>query len=73
RTVIELKRVAPTHSSLETVRRKGLVQLQSYLDRLGETEGWLLIFDQRAGLSWEQRLWTETVQVEGKTIWLRGG
>jgi hypothetical protein len=36
-------------------------------------QGRLWIIDQRAGLSWEQRLWTETVQVEGKTIWLRGG
>ncbi|HND33481.1 MAG TPA: hypothetical protein PLA94_25960 [Myxococcota bacterium] len=48
----------------------GIEQAVGYLDRLGTSEGWLLIFDERP-LSWEQKLWR--VEVEGKQLHLRGG
>ncbi|HNH50519.1 MAG TPA: PD-(D/E)XK nuclease domain-containing protein, partial [Myxococcota bacterium] len=57
----ELKRVTE-HDSLETIREEGIEQAVGYLDRLGTSEGWLLIFDERP-LSWEQKLWREEVEV----------
>lgn len=71
RTVIELKRVRP-RDALDTIRADGIRQLSAYLDTLGEHEGWLLIFDQRPGRSWEERCWDETVEVEGRTLHLLG-
>ncbi|MCK6506278.1 ATP-binding protein [Myxococcota bacterium] len=72
RFVIELKRVPPAHVSLKTVREEGITQLCGYLDQVGLTEGWMLIFDQRPGRSWEQRRWREQVVREGKTLHLCG-
>lgn len=72
RSVIELKRVPPKKVALETVKKKGIRQLQGYLDTLGETHGYLLIFDQRPNQTWEQRLWQEEVAVNGKVLHLRG-
>lgn len=71
RFVVELKRVR-SRDSLETVRAKGIVQLSAYLDTLGMTEGWLLIFDTRAGKTWDERLWSEEICVEGKLLHLCG-
>lgn len=68
----EIKRVT-THDSLTTAREDGLEQLSGDLERLGISEGWLLVFDQRPGQNWEQRLWSEDVTVEGRTLHLRGG
>ncbi len=73
RFVIELKRVPPAHVPLETVREEGIAQLCGYLDQLGLDEGWMLVFDQRPGRSWEQRLWREELQVQGKRLHLVGG
>ena len=67
----ELKRVTE-HDSLETIREEGIEQTVGYLDRLGTSEAWLLIFDERP-LSWEQKLWREEVEVDGKRLHLRGG
>lgn len=72
RHVIELKRVPPQHRSLETVREEGVEQLARYLDTVDCTEGWLLIFDQRADRSWEERLWTDEVETRGRRLHLRG-
>jgi hypothetical protein len=58
--------------SLERVRQRGQEQTAGYLDTLGLSEGWLIIFDQRPGLSWEQKLWQEDVAVDGKTVRVRG-
>ncbi|MCK6504356.1 ATP-binding protein [Myxococcota bacterium] len=73
RFAIELKRVPPAHVSLETVREEGIAQLAGYLDQLGLHEGWMLIFDQRAGRTWEQRLWRERVEHQGKVLHIFGG
>ncbi|MBM4368624.1 MAG: ATP-binding protein, partial [Deltaproteobacteria bacterium] len=54
------------------VLREGQAQLAAYLDRLGETEGWLLVFDQRPGISWDERIWSRDVVAGGKTLRLRG-
>ncbi len=72
RFVIELKRVPPRHRSLERAKTDGIAQLSAYLDTLGLMEGWLLIFDQREGRTWEERLWTEELVDGGKRLHLIG-
>ncbi|MFH1466594.1 MAG: AAA family ATPase [Pseudomonadota bacterium] len=72
RHVVELKRVPPRHRTLEKVRSDGINQLAGYLDTLGLREGWLLVFDQRAGRTWEQRLWEEDLEIGDKILRLRG-
>jgi hypothetical protein len=70
--VIELKRVRPAHDALEWAVEAGTEQLGRYLDTVGQAEGWLLIFDQRPGRTWAERLWREERVVEGRTLHLRG-
>lgn len=72
RHVVELKRVPPRHRTREAVVEVGVRQLVAYLDSLGEREGWLVVFDQRPGLSWEQRLWREERGSDGRVLHLRG-
>jgi hypothetical protein len=72
RHVIELKRIPPRHVPYERVRAQGLEQLARYLDVVGAREGWLLIFDQRAGRTWEDRLFAEEVDVRGARLHVRG-
>ncbi len=72
RFVVEIKRVRP-RDGLERIRTEGITQLSGYLDSLGADEGWLLVFDSREGRSWDQRCWTEEVELEGRTLHLRGG
>ena len=71
RHVIELKRITE-HDSPDTIREEGLEQLTGYLDGLGLTEGWLILFDGRPGLTWEQRLWKQDLEIGGRTLHLRG-
>jgi hypothetical protein len=70
RHILELKRVHDR--SMESVRDAGAQQLADYLDTVGEATGWLLVFDQRKGQTWEQRLWREDRVFNGKTLYLRG-
>ena len=72
RQAMELKRVFDGGRSPERVKAEGIAQLCGYLDRLGLAEGWLWIFDQRAGRTWEQRIWAESLTVHGKRLHLRG-
>ncbi len=71
RFVTEIKRVR-TRDTLETAREKGIAQLERYLDTLGLTEGWLLVVDQRANRSWEERMWQDDVTVDGRLLHLVG-
>ena len=72
RHVIELKRVPPRHRTLAQVREEGVEQCLRYLDEVGEPEGWLILFDQRAGRTWEERLWAEDLPINGRVLHLRG-
>ncbi len=38
---------------------RGIVQISSYLDSTGLTEGWLVFFDLRKGRSWKERLFNK--------------
>jgi hypothetical protein len=51
---------------------RALEQVTSYLDAAGLDEGWLVIFDLRGSLSWEERLSTRTVEVNGKRVHVVG-
>jgi type II secretory pathway predicted ATPase ExeA len=71
RFAIEVKRIR-ARDGLEKKRAEGIVQLCGYLDTLGLTEGWLVLFDVREGRTWDDRLWSEDVVHDGKTLHLVG-
>lgn len=60
------------HVAHERVRERGIAQIARYLDTAGVTEGWLLIFDQRPGRTWEERLTADDVEVGGAWVRVRG-
>ena len=43
-------------------------QLASYMDSLGEKEGWLVVFDPDMSKPWDEKISSEDVDHEGKTI-----
>jgi hypothetical protein len=51
---------------------RALEQVARYLDAAGLDEGWLVMFDLRSTQSWEERLWTRQVEVEGKRVRIVG-
>ena len=56
----------------EKTRAEGLNQLSGYMEMLGSREGWLLLFNLKTTVSWEQRLYAETVEQEGRIIHIFG-
>ena len=52
--------------------KSGLSQLSGYLETLGETIGWLVIFDRNHEKSWDERIYWKTEVVNTKTIHLVG-
>jgi hypothetical protein len=66
--VIELKLL---RKSLEETIRQGLGQTAAYMDKIGTTDGHLVIFDRRPELSWEEKIFREEREYEGKqiTVW----
>ena len=71
RYALELKAVRP-HRGPQRTRTEGLDQLIQYLDQLGLDEGYLLIFDQRADRSWDERIYEEAVRNQGKNVTIFG-
>jgi hypothetical protein len=67
RYAIELKLRRDT-----TTEERALDQLARYLDRLGLAEGWLVMFDLRKTISWEERLYIRDVEHAGKRIHIVG-
>ncbi|MCP4695604.1 MAG: ATP-binding protein, partial [Gammaproteobacteria bacterium] len=51
---------------------EGRGQLAGYMDRLGCTEGWLVVFDRRSTLSWEEKIFWQTHEIDGKRIHVAG-
>jgi hypothetical protein len=51
---------------------EGITQLADYMDTLGCSEGWLLLFDRRATIPWEEKLFWRTETVDNKTIHVVG-
>lgn len=56
----------------DRAREEGLTQLGQYLATLGCDEGWLVLFDLNTATPWDQRLYWETIQRDGRTLHLVG-
>lgn len=67
RYVLELK-VRRSEKTYE----QGKEQLKRYLDRTGERTGWLLVFDQRQDVSWDDKLFWREEAKEDVTIHTAG-
>lgn len=68
RYAIELKIRRDTLTESEAIE-----QLGGYMDHLGLKLGWLVLFDLRKELTWEEKLYQRDVEYEGKTIRIVGG
>ena len=51
---------------------EGCRQLADYLERLGCDEGWLVVFDRRSSVSWDEKTYHRTTVVDGRTIHVFG-
>ncbi len=51
---------------------RAIEQVTGYLDRLGLEEGWLVMFDLRATLPWEERLTRRVIEANGKRVYFVG-
>lgn len=51
---------------------EGVAQLAAYLQRMGLTEGYLLIFDRRKEIGWEQKLYKRAVEHDERRIHVFG-
>jgi len=51
---------------------EGLIQLSDYMDTLGESTGWLIVFDRRETKTWEEKIYWKTELVQGSTIHIVG-
>ncbi|MDR1380996.1 MAG: hypothetical protein LBJ47_05895, partial [Tannerella sp.] len=56
----------------DRTEREGLEQLAGYMDTLGCGEGWLVIFDRRADVKWDDKIYLRMETVDGKTIVIAG-
>jgi hypothetical protein len=44
----------------------GLTQMAEYMDKVGEKEGWLVIFDRNPDKSWDERIYWKTEEYDEK-------
>ena len=51
---------------------EGIEQTMQYMDTFGCTEGWLVIFDQRAETSWDDKIYLQKETIDGKTVTVAG-
>lgn len=49
-----------------------VTQLAGYLDQLGLDEGWVVLFDLREGVDWEQKLYEKKLEEAGRKIIVLG-
>jgi hypothetical protein len=66
--VIELKIL---YGSLEETIAEGLAQTWGYMDKMGASDGHLIIFDRRSDRSWDEKIFRREEQFEGRpiTVW----
>ncbi len=70
RVVLELK---IKRGSIEKVIEDGLCQTYDYMDTVGSVdEGHLIIFDRSKDKTWEERIWHEPREHQGRTIMVWG-
>ncbi|MEM7403258.1 MAG: ATP-binding protein, partial [Myxococcota bacterium] len=71
RIVLELKLVRAKDGHA-TKLQEGIEQTGQYMDRCAATAGHLLLFDRRAGKSWDERIWVKQEQSstgQAITVW----
>jgi hypothetical protein len=56
----------------EKTCQEGLKQLADYMDKLSCQKGWLIIFDKRKSISWEEKIFWRSFSVGEKTIHVVG-
>lgn len=56
----------------EGTEAKGIAPLAQYLERFSVEEGYLVIFDRRKEVGWEEKIFERTVEHEGKRIHVFG-
>ncbi len=52
----------------QSVKDKGIKQLADYMDKMGVSEGWLIIFDRNPNKNWDEKILWETTKHQNKTI-----
>jgi hypothetical protein len=52
--------------------QKGFTQIAKYMDVFGCNEGWLVVFDRRSTVKWEDRIYMKKEIVDGKTVTIVG-
>ena len=57
---------------LDQTIRSGLEQTLRYMDRCGAESGHLLVFDRRAGKTWDERVFRKEELVQGVTVTVWG-
>jgi hypothetical protein len=56
----------------DKTKTDGLIQIAGYMGTLGCAEGWLIIFDRRVTVSWDEKIFTEKHNVDGKAVTVYG-
>jgi hypothetical protein len=56
----------------EKTLKEGIEQTLRYMDTFGCTEGWLVIFDRRPEIDWDNKIYMKKETVEGKTVTVAG-
>jgi len=56
----------------KSVVQDGIEQLSNYMTTLGENTGWLVIFDRTNTKNWDEKIFWQTENIEGKTIHIVG-
>jgi Holliday junction resolvase len=56
----------------EKSRAQGVEQTLRYMDAYGAREGWLAIFDRRAGAGWDEKIYLEKATASNKTVTVVG-
>jgi len=69
RIVLELKLL---HKSLEATLSEGVTQTAGYADQCGAEEMYLIIFDRRPSVAWDEKIWQREVSEQGHTLGVWG-
>jgi Holliday junction resolvase len=56
----------------EKYLKEGIEQTAGYMDIHGCNEGWLLVFDRRARVKWDNKIYMKKETVDGKTVTIVG-
>jgi hypothetical protein len=54
------------------VYAEGVTQTLAYMDTLGCDKGWLVVFDRRKTLAWDERLFVRKERVNKKIVTIYG-